>query len=534
MLTQLSCGACLLIGTIGLVLVQQNKTGSALAVGAWLATAMAGLVFGGLIYRGGLVSMIVATAIDAGFGLILLAIEYDTLRKLLRILPASDVGTIGDALDVVGFAMLGAAVACLIALPQGIRFARWFHAATATRNAMSTARGFPPPVPARATTYIIPADEAVSRRRLYLVLGGLAIGVGAGLGVLVSSSRSTPAPVEHRPVTQPGGSSGKQPRAGAPGNAPPVVQAGPRIVGPGTPGDASGSANIRAVPANAAPALRPGGTVASLLTAQRDAIAKVDVKALDALMSPAVFGFGIDADELAEGRDAVVEQIVRDLGEPPPAGYTVESKVQSIGDDRDHAWIAEELEVGAAGRPSRRLAITELAVAIEGAWRIVALHWATPVADEAAERLAILKTIPTPQPIPDRHDGSDELNRAVRTAFASRAAFAEAYSERPTAFNYGSGGERVHGGVAIKRLFTKLKAQIRLHDGARVVAGSHWDPAQSAEPWIGWAAVNVDFTSKTRAATDITQTFRVLAIMLKDGTDWTIVQTHWSNGGPIR
>ena len=48
-LTQLSCGACLLIGTIGLVLVQQNKTGSIGPVAAWLATAMAGLVFGGLI-----------------------------------------------------------------------------------------------------------------------------------------------------------------------------------------------------------------------------------------------------------------------------------------------------------------------------------------------------------------------------------------------------------------------------------------------------------------------------------------------------
>jgi len=36
------------------------------------------------------------------------------------------------------------------------------------------------------------------------------------------------------------------------------------------------------------------------------------------------------------------------------------------------------------------------------------------------------------------------------------------------------------------------------------------------------------------AATDVTQTFRVLAIMLKEGADWKIVQTQWSNGGPVR
>lgn len=540
-LSQLSCGACLLIGTIGLVLVQQNKTGSTAAVGAWLVTAMAGLVFGGLIYRGGLVSMLVAAAIDAGFGIILITIEYDTLRKLLKILPAGDVGTIGDALNVAGYAMIGAAVVCLVALPHGIRFARWFREAAATRNAMSTAPGFPPPpVPARGSVYIIPADEAASRRRLYILLGGLAIGVGIAIGVLVSSTRSSQAPAEPKTAT-PGGSgvgrgpgSGNTPRGlGVPVDAQPAAQGS-------VASDAHAAVTIRPLPGNETAdggivlALKPSDTVANLLAAQRDAIARVDGKALGALVSPAAFGFGIDADEVAEGRGAVVEQIVRDLGEPPPGGYTVESKALSIGDERDHAWIAEELEVGAAGRPPRRFAITELAAAIDGAWRIVALHWATPIADATAERMAILKTMPTPQPIPDRHDGSDELNRAVRAAFASRAAFAEARSERPDAFNFGSGGERAHGGVGIKRIFSKLKAQIRLHDGARVVAGGAWDPAQKAAPWIGWAAVNIDFTSRTRAATEVTQTFRVLAIMMKDGADWKIVQTQWSNGGPIR
>ncbi|HEY0990446.1 MAG TPA: hypothetical protein VGD80_25510, partial [Kofleriaceae bacterium] len=164
-LTQVSCGVCVLIGTSAIVRVQQAKVGGIAPVAAWLLAAMAGLVFGGLIYRGGLISMLVATVIDVGFGLVLLAIEYETLRRLLKILPASDVATIADGLDVAGFIMLGAGAICLIALPQGMRYAHWFRGAAATRHAMSTARGFPPPpVPARTSAYIIPAEERPESR----------------------------------------------------------------------------------------------------------------------------------------------------------------------------------------------------------------------------------------------------------------------------------------------------------------------------------------------------------------------------------
>ena len=556
-LTQLACGTCLLIGTIGLVLVQQNKTGGVGPVVGWLATAMVGLVFGGLIYRGGLVSMLVAAAIDAGFGLILITIEYDTLRKLLKILPASDVGTIGDGLQGAGYAMLGASAMCLLALPQGIRFARWFRAAAATRTAMSTAPGFPPPpVPARGSAYVIPAeDQPAPRRRLYMVLGGLAVGLGGGVGVLVSSSRpaGTTSPA-HVGAASAGTGSGKAPSGTGSGRVTQVVT--PQIEAP-VPGDARDAPDARdagdasdargallddAVVASVAPGdargtavtIPPADTVQRLVTAQRAAIASADARALAGYLTGDAFGFGVDAGEVAEGRDAVAAQLVRDLGDPPAGGFTVESTALAIGQERGHAWIAEELEVTAPGGEPRHLAITELAAAIDGTWRVIALHWATPVADATAQRRAILKTLPVPQPIADRHDGADELDQAVRAAFASKAAFADARSERPDAFNYGSGGERAHGGTGIKRIFTRLKAQIRIHDGARVVAGGAWDPAQKAAPWIGWAALNVDFTSRTRAATDVTQTLRVLAILLKEGADWKIVQTQWSNGGPVR
>jgi ketosteroid isomerase-like protein len=540
----------LLIGTIGFVLVQQNQVGSVGAIAAWLVAAMVGLVFGGLIYRGGLASMLVAAAIDAGFGVALIAIEYDRLRRMLKILPASDVAAIGDALDVAGFLLIGAGALCLVALPQGIRYARWFRAAAATRSAMSTARGFPPPpVPARTATYIIPAeDQPGSRRRLYTVLGGLAVGVGAGAGVVVSSSNtgpiaSAPAITARRgppaPAAAPPGAITRPAATTPPGATTRPAATTPPPSAPGPDGSAASiSAASNEAPATSAVTIQPNETVERMLSARRAALAAVDTRALADLLAPTAFGFGVDADEVAEGRDLVVAQIARDLGEPPPGGFTVESRALAVGEDRGHAWIAEELEVTAPGagpepRERRRFAISELAAVIDGRWKVVALHWATPVDDATAERLAILKTMPVPQALPDRADDAGGLTAAVRAAFASRAGFAAARSERVDAFNYGSGGERAKGGAGIKRIFMRLKAQFRMREGARIVTGDVWDPVQRSAPWIGWAALNVDFTSKTQATTEITQSFRVLAIFVVEGSEWRIVQTQWSNAGPI-
>jgi hypothetical protein len=545
-LTQLTCGACLLIGTIGVVLVEQHRTGGLVPVVGWLITALAGLVFGGLIYRGGLVSMLIAAAIDAGSGIVLVTLDLEGLRRLLQILRASDVDAIHAALGVAGFAMLGAAAICLIALPHGIRYARWFRDAAATRSAMSTARGFPPPpVPVRTGAYIIPAEErSGARRRLYMALGGVAIGVGAGFGVLVSSTRNAAPPARAvaapaaRPIVEPGPGRGAAP-ASASG---PAAKVQPAAVG--------GTVKLEPVDSPAgASAEPPAGTAGTplasaqdLVLAQHAAFAAADRAALAGLVAAGAFAIGLDADELADGRDAVVAQLVRDLGEPPPGGFTIDSRAIAIGEDRGHAWIAEQLEITAPGRAPRSVALGELAAQIDGRWQAIALHWAAPVDDATAQRLAILSKLPVPARIADRigdrpgdrTDGARELDQAVRAAFASRAELAGAFSERSDAFNIGSGGERVHGGAALRRIFSRLRAEVRLHDGVRVASGAAWDPRQAAAPWIGWAALNVDFTSRTRAHTDVTQTFRVLAIVIREPAGWRIVQTQWSNGGPIR
>ena len=45
----------------------------------------------------------------------------------------------------------------------------------------------------------------------------------------------------------------------------------------------------------------------------------------------------------------------------------------------------------------------------------------------------------------------------------------------------------------------------------------------------GWGIANVDFTDADKDGTEVTQTFRVLAVWVKEDAGWRIVQTQWSN-----
>jgi len=543
-----SGAACLLLGTIAFVLVQQNHSGAVL-VSVWAAAAMACLVVGGLMTRGGLVSLFASATLLIGCAAVLLLIDLAQLRSLLRVLPESDVEMLGNVLVGLGIGMLVISVLCLAAIPQARRYADWMRAMIAAEEreaqasstelpvasipslrpfaqaaavtayhpqpapapaaeAASTQKGFPPPPVRALTTLKIKAAETRSRRRMYLALGGLAIGVGTGVGVVMVMATKG-----HRAAPEAAAGAGSSTTGVGPGSGSAAAVVAPPDRDDTPPSDAPAPA----------PAITP---VRTLIDAERAALAKGDTKAVAALLAPHAFGFGADADEVAEGRDALEAQLRNDLGEIPPEGLIVESKFLAAAEHAGHAWIAEELEISAPGAAPRRFTITQLAQSEGGTWTVLAWHWAHPVPDAIAERMAILGTLPTPRAVPNQHDGLPELDKAVRAAFASRAAFTAARSEHPEAFNFGSApGERVIGGAAIKRLFGRLRAELRLHDGARVA---------QVDANVGWAAVNVDFTSKSRAATDLTQTFRVLAIMVREDETWRIVQTHWSNGGPIR
>lgn len=497
-LTQLACAGCLLLGTIAFVLVQQNRSGGAALAIVWALAAMVALVLGGLMSRGGLIAVIGSATLDLGLGITLVAFDYADLRSLLRVLPVSDVDTIADIVTAFGGGMIAIGLVCLIAIPQAIRYGRWLR--TEPSNTM-------PGYPVVGSLWHMPAapEERRSRRRMYFALAGFAIGFGAGVGVLVSSTAG-----RGLPAARPGTLVAKPADAG--------------VVVATTPADAPSVASDPAQPALP--------DVETFLAAQRTALATADAKALEGMLAPNAFGFGIDAEEVADGRAAVLEQLKHDLGGEP---VTIEAKALHVGQERNHAWIAEELDIESPGRGTRRIAFTQLVAGIAGKWQVVAWSWGQLVADSVAERIAVLGTAPRAKAVPAGVDGPKELDAMLRGAFASRAAFIDARSERDDAFNVGSApGERVAGGARIKQVFGRFRAEFRVHDNVHGAAGAAWDPAQTSAPWIAFAALDVDLTFKTRAQTDLTQTFRVLAVAVREGTAWRLVQTQWSHGGPIR
>jgi len=142
------------------------------------------------------------------------------------------------------------------------------------------------------------------------------------------------------------------------------------------------------------------------------------------------------------------------------------------------------------------------------------------MSNEQAYKTARDGTLETPDAIPESHDDS-VLAKAMRTAFASKPSFVAARSTRADAVNFGSApGERVLGGDNIKKIFSKIKATITVHDAVKVgLAGSHG----------GWGAANVDFTDADKDGTQVTQTFRVLVAWVEEPDGWRIVQSQWSN-----
>jgi hypothetical protein len=506
--TQLACAICLLLGTIAFVLVQQNRSGGMEYAITWGVASLLAIVLGGLMARGALVTVIGSALLDAAFGITLIAIDYDTLRGILRVLPTSDVDMIADIITGLGIALTVIAALALASIPQAVRYVRWVRLANDPSSgtaAASTARGFPPPpvAAARGSMWQIPTtapDETRGRRRMYFALAGFAIGFGAGIGVLMSSSNKQPTIAAVEPVDKPGRKDGN-------GSSNKVVLVTPPEKDPTNP------------------PVVPSVEIEDHITAQHAAIAAGKYDALAQTYWPKAVGFGPDADGLAEGRDAILTKLATELGQGGP----VVSRSRSLGTEGNHTWIAEELEVG-----NTRYAITQLAAFVGGKWMTVAVHWAIPIPDSKAERMEILHTLRKPKPVTNVVEGPKDLEPQIRTAFGSRAGNNEARSARSSGFNFGSApGERVVGGSRIKSVFGKLRSEIVLHDGIRAMAAGAWDPAQQAAPTVAFALLNANFLTKSKAATDLTHTFRVLVILVKEGADWKIVSSQWSHGGPF-
>ncbi len=557
-LTQLTGASCLLLGTVAFALTLQGNEHALMPILiGWIAAALSNVVSGGLVYRGNLVCLVIAALLDGVFGVVLLQLR-STLGGLLKMLPGDDVEVVALGLGIMAIGMLVAVLACVIAIPQARRYSAWLDGS----DAATTAPGFPPPPVSAHHTAQTPTGlhrtAKRSRRRIGFAIAGLAVGVASGIVVITATASHVDEPSDPTPPTSGKTSSGSDPKAGSAdpkagsadldgGSADPKagsadLKAGSAEPRAGSADPKAGSADLKAGSADpkagsADPksdvAKTDAGTVdkpapittpQDLLIAEHTAIGKGDVHGLAALASPQAFVFGVDASEVAEGRDAIEAIFKHDLGEAPA---DVDGKYLQLGEWRDHAWIAEELEVGT--KAPRRYVITQLAAKIGGRWTVVAWCWAIAVTDNVADHMVVARTMPIPKVIAASHDGPDDLDAAVRAAFASRKAFSDAFSTRDDAFNFGSGpGEHVPGGGNVKRIFARMHADLEIVGGAHVVGGSSWDRSQAAATWIGFGAANIAYRIPGHA----TQVFRVLAVLIKD-PDWKIVQTQFSNGGPI-
>ena len=501
-LTQVIGTVCLVLALASLPVIHDMHRGMQSLIASIIA-ALAAIVCGTLAYRGRLVPLALAAGVDVGFGIVLPR-GGSAIGVLLRILPADDAGTAETLVTAAAVVMFATAALCLVALPTAVKLRRWATEAMLSSPSLP-AGGMPPQ---RTTlrgfaaaqllpTQIISTPETQRRRRPFVIAGIAATVVALGV-IIIAATTASPRRQASGVRRQEESGSGSAARSASASDLTPDA----RRLTPDAPVDVPQDQSIE-----------------DFITAFHEAVAHGKPDELAPLFDAKAFAFGVEGHELAEARDAVVETVRHDCGDAPPNGFELTAKFHQIGRDGDVAWIAEELKVG-----SKTFVVTAVAGLHDHAWTIAALQWAQSMPNDTAYKLARDGELVAPDAIPDRHDDSP-LAQAMRTAFASKPSFVEARSARPDAFNFGSApGERIVGGDAIRKTFSRIKATVHLHDAVAVGAVGTTG---------GWGAANVDFTDADRDGTQVTQTFRVLAAWVKEDAGWRIVQTQWSNPGTL-
>lgn len=261
---------------------------------------------------------------------------------------------------------------------------------------------------------------------------------------------------------------------------------------------------------------KPPASPQLLVAAEHSAIARADESDLLGLVHPSAFAFGVDATQVAYGGPAVAATIIKDVGHAPE-GHAVSAARTVIGTADDVAWIASELVVD-----KQTFMTTQLAVRRNDVWSVAAWHWAKLVPNGKAAALAKKGQLPTPAAL---RDGGDNTVRALfAKAFTSRKDQVDFLATRTDVVDIGSApGERYIGSAAIRRWIESGTAKLGIHDGISI---------GMVTPRAAWGAANIDFTITVKSV-PLTQTFRVLAAFVDDGSGWKIVLIHWSNGGPI-
>ncbi len=477
--TQLLGAACLVLALASLPIVHDLHGGTKAALASVVAS-LGAIVCGTLVWRGRLIPLALATGLDVGLAIVLPR-GTSGIGALLRILPQSDASTAETLVTIGAIALFVAAMLCLVAIPSAIKLQRWARAELARpgyaeepRKTGSTLRGLG--TMKLVPTQVVRVDSRARGKPVVIVAVAVPL-IAVGIAVISAST---------------GKADGKD------------------DLGFGSA--AVAVAHPVAAPIDAAPVIdaMPEPSLDDFLARFHAAVGGGDPAVLAGLLDPQAFGFGVDAHAVAEGAGAVAKQVVNDVGK----GEVI-AKFHQLGRDGDVAWVAEELRVG------DKTFVTTAAIGLTPAgWTIHALHISLAMPNTEAYQLAREGDLAIPDAIPDLHDES-ALAAAMRTAFASRTSFVEARSTRDDAFNFGSApGERLAHGDAIRKVFGRIRATVHLHDAVRVgTIGAHG----------GWGAANVDFTDADKDGTDVTQTFRVLAVWLNESAGWRIVQTQWSN-----
>ena len=516
LLTQLLGGVCFVLALASLPVVHDLHGGTKAALASVIA-ALGAIVCGTLVWRGRLIPLALATGLDVGLGIVLPR-GSSGIGALLRILPQGDVDTAETLLTVGAIALFVAATLNLVAIPAAIKLRKW------ARDELSKPDYQPPPPEERksgttlkgwGTMKLVPTQvlrvPGTPARSKPIVIFAVAIPlIAVGIAIISVSTGGKAAKDEIAFGAAGSGAVGSGAvgsgavGAGAVGSGAVGSRAVGSAVGAGTVG--SGSAAV----GSAAPTAEEPG-IEDFVGFFHSALGAGDAAAIGALLDDGAFGFGIDAHEVSEGRDAVAAMLVKDLG----AKATVSAKLHQVGREGDVAWVAEELRAG-----GKSFVTSYIAGLHDGQWSIAAIHFAVAMPNADAYQAARSGDLAVPDAIPGRTDDS-ALAVAMKTAFASKSSFVDARSTRSDAFNFGSApGEHIAGGDAIRKVFSRIRATVHLHDAVRVgQVGAHG----------GWGAANVDFTDADRDGTDVTQTFRVLAAWVQEPAGWRIVQTQWSN-----
>lgn len=532
-LTQLAGAAYLILGLASLPIANELH-GGVRSVAVSILAAVATVVCGTLVHRGKMVAIALSVGLTVGLGVALVR-GTTAIGALLHLLPA----TAAENIAMVGsIAMFIAASLCIFAIPIALRIRAWarqgleLHAdpagvgaaepappndGDADQTASESTSQSDPDKPDQTLRGVgrarVPATQIIHLRRrsksaFIIIVAASLVAVGVGVMAVMSGSSSTevikmsstdtaradaPAPAIELP------------RQSLPGSAAPSGSAA-------LPGETGATDDAQA---NAPAPVPTTPSIDDLVAAFHAAIAKPESEDLGKLLDSNVFAFGVGAQDVAQGKAAVMTILRKLIGGDAAAALDVSARFTQTGHEGQVGWFGEELRVG------ETTFVVSVAAGLRGdAWTIFALHWALAMPNDTAHRLAYSGRLEMPDSIPNGIYDTP-LAKAMIMAFSSRPAFVAARSVRPDALNFGSApGERMIG-ETIKRMFAQLKAKIRLHDA--VNAGPIGERG-------GWGAANVDYTDVDKAGHEVTQIFRVLVVWLREGDQWRIVQTQWSNG----